>query len=87
MHDCENPECQNYDHLLDGDNQQNQKYAGCIKKHKSKIPYMLGKTGILSPRWGLKHSDEAKAQMVKSAIKRGGWNKCNEVRKKRKMNA
>lgn len=70
MHDCEQASCQNPNHLLDGTNQQNQKYKNCMEKHKTRKPPMLGKIGMLNPRYGMRHSDESKNKMRKSALKR-----------------
>lgn len=84
MHDCERASCQNPKHLIDGTSQQNQKYENCIRKHKSRAPPMLGRRGKLSPRFGMKHSDETKTRLSKIATERGGWNRCNEMRRERK---
>jgi hypothetical protein len=73
MHDCENPSCQNPKHLLKGTIKENANYPGCIKKLKEKIPNMLGVKGKDHPRWGLKHSLEAKIKISEKAILRGGW--------------
>lgn len=83
MHDCENPECQNPNHLLDGTNKQNQLYKGCLKKHKSRPPPMLGRCGLKSPRWGTKHTVETKAKIREKALARGGWKKANNTIKSR----
>lgn len=78
MHDCENAECQNPKHLIEGDNIKNQNYPRCLLKHKSRagpLSPMWGKRGKNSPRYGLKHSKETKAKISQAALVRGGWHK------------
>lgn len=76
MHDCENPECQNYNHLLDGTNKQNQLYPECLEKHKNKIGFWKGLYGEKHlARWGKKHSSKTKRMLSQKASKRGGWHK------------
>lgn len=69
LHQCENHPCQNPNHLIDGTNSQNQKHPKCLKKHKLRLPSMLGKKGKASPRYGTKHSDETKEKISESMLK------------------
>ncbi len=74
MHDCENPSCQNPNHLLDGTTKENGNYPGCVAKLAARVGPLASMWGR-SGRIGLKHSAETKAKMSQKAIARGGWHK------------
>lgn len=78
MHDCENSSCINPAHLVEGTCKENGNYPECVAKLKSRTgpsASMYGRKGKLSPRFGMKHSKEAREKISKKAAARGGWHK------------